>query len=120
MKKHLVLDLDGTVLDSYEKNEPYENAARVLAELQSIANLSLVTAGDSAIQRKKIEEHDLERFFFPIVVVKEKTGKFEVLRQFLPGNGIVDRSASCADVIVIGDRIEYEIAYGRMLGYRTV
>ena len=120
MKKHFILDLDGTVLDSYVKKEPYKNAARVLTKLKSIANLSLVTAGDSDVQWEKIKKHDLERFFFPIVVVKEKFRKFDALSWFVPGNGIVDGSASRTDVIVVGDRIEYEIAYGRMLGYTTV
>lgn len=120
MKKHLIFDLDGTVLDSYEKNAPYENAERVLTELQSMAHLSLVTAGNSAVQWNKLEKHNLKRFFDPITVVKEKKEKLAALSTFQPGIGYVSASVSCADVIVIGDRIEYEIKFGRRFGFTTV
>jgi FMN phosphatase YigB (HAD superfamily) len=120
MKKRAVFDLDGTLLDSYVKNELYENTEQVLTELQSIANLSLVTAGNSAVQWNKLRKHNLIRFFDPIIVVKKKKEKFAALSMFQPGIGYVSASISRADVIVIGDRIEFEIAFGRRFGFTTV
>jgi putative hydrolase of the HAD superfamily len=80
--------------------------------------LALVTNGDRTHQRRKIEQHDLARFFDVILIEGEfGAGKpdLSVYRHVLDALGV-----QAADAWMIGDNIEWDVAAPQRLGLKGV
>ena len=80
--------------------------------------LALVTNGDAGHQRRKIAQHDLERFFDVLVIEGEMgVGKPEavVFRRALAALGV----AAGPDVWMVGDHLEWDIAGSQRVGLRA-
>jgi putative hydrolase of the HAD superfamily len=80
--------------------------------------LGMVTNGDASHQRRKIERHDLERFFDVIVVEGEMgVGKPEevVYRYALSKLGV-----KAEDAWMVGDNLEWDVLAPQRLGLRGI
>jgi putative hydrolase of the HAD superfamily len=80
--------------------------------------LALVTNGDATHQRRKVEQHDLERFFDVILIEGEfGTGKPDesVYRHVLAALDV-----EAADAWMVGDHLEWDVAAPQRLGLRGV
>jgi putative hydrolase of the HAD superfamily len=80
--------------------------------------LAMVTNGDAGHQRRKIDRHDLERFFDVIVVEGEMgVGKPEevVYRYALSKLGV-----KAEDAWMVGDNLEWDVLAPQRLGLRGV
>jgi putative hydrolase of the HAD superfamily len=80
--------------------------------------LALVTNGDRTHQRRKIEQHDLARFFDVILIEGEfGAGKPDeaVYRHVLAALGVTAREAW-----MVGDNLEWDVAGPQRLGLRGI
>jgi putative hydrolase of the HAD superfamily len=80
--------------------------------------LALVTNGDTTHQRRKIAQHDLERFFDVIVIEGEMgVGKPDeiVYRYALSKLGVKSE-----DAWMVGDNLEWDVAAPQRLGLRGI
>jgi putative hydrolase of the HAD superfamily len=94
----------------------------VIAALEALRSrgvpLAMVTNGDASHQRRKIDRHDLERFFDVIVVEGEMgVGKPEevVYRYALSKLG-----AKAEDAWMVGDNLEWDVLAPQRLGLRGI
>lgn len=90
-------------------------AKEILEELKEKHRLALVTAGNPAFQREKLEKAGIEPTLFSNILIPEDSVKkpaYEVLaKEFL------NRPR---DVVVCGDRISVDLAPAHELGFVTV
>lgn len=83
----------------------------VLAEVGAGRSLILVTAGDDAAQRRKVDLCGLGRHFDEVVVVASAAAKQEAFAALLAARGLEP-----PEVLVVGDRADGEIEAARRLG----
>jgi len=79
--------------------------------------LALVTNGDRRQQRRKIEQHDLERFFDVIVI----EGEFGVGKPEEPvyRHALAALAARPDEAWMVGDNLEWDVAAPQRLGLRA-
>ena len=99
-----------------DRLDPVPDAVPVLERLSGACTLLLMTTGDPDTQRRKVELADLGRWFvealyLPLSAADKRRG----LRDLLERHGLEP-----ARVVVVGDRIDREIAAGNALGTWTV
>lgn len=125
--KLVIFDLDDTLFDttgqlagSYEKLEsitPFEHTVPILEKLRDRKiPIVLVTTGDEAIQRKKLDLLKIHHLFDSVAICAEGDSKKDLIRQALFSYEITDPK----DAYVVGDRIDREILFGNQLGCTTV
>ncbi|MEE2830347.1 MAG: HAD family hydrolase [Myxococcota bacterium] len=103
---------------SITRLDPLPEALPVLADLRARnCSLFLVTLGHPATQRQKVKLAELEGCFDVVryVDVAGDTSKEQVIAALM-----TEQQLSGAQTVVIGDRIDREIAAGRRLGCWTV
>lgn len=89
-------------------------ADRLLDFLSTRARLHLVTAGLEAIQIRKVEALGIKDLFQAIhVVAPERGSKLEAYRSIRSGTALE------AKVLVVGNRVDTDLAPGKALGFRT-
>lgn len=89
--------------------EPIEGAVDVLAALA--CRRFLLTSGDADTQLRKLALAGLETHFEEVVCVPPRAAKEAALRDLLARHGLVAH-----EVVVIGDRLDNEIAAARAVG----
>lgn len=94
--------------------DPFPFVPAVLDQLAP-RTLLLVTAGLEATQRKKLELAGLVRYFEEAVVVDVGGDKGVAIARLLR-----ERTIAFEEAVVVGDRLDREIAAGRRLGTWTV
>ncbi len=103
----------------WERMELFPGVADALDRLrQRRVSLALVTNGDRRHQRRKIEQHDLARFFDVILIEGEfGVGKPEesVYRHVLDA-----LEARPSEAWMVGDHLEWDVAAPQRLGLRGV
>ncbi len=115
----IVFDLDDTLFDSSRDDrgdgelniKPFDGVVDLLNGLHD--KKILVTRGDEAYQNKKIDLLGIRPFFDKIYICPTDTDKlniFKTITEEYPGKKIV----------TIGNRIDCEIRYGKMLGHDTI
>lgn len=89
----------------------------VLADVRARARSVLLTAGAAPTQRTKVARLGLERAFHEVIVVEPHRGgsKAAALAAWLEGSGLAP-----AEVLVVGDRPDAEIAAALALGCRAL
>lgn len=89
----------------------------MIQALRSRFTLVLMTEGRRSVQQAKIDHLDLAEVFHDILIVDPEDGetKLDVLRNYAE-----ERRAAPDDIIVIGNRLDREIAAGRILGAKTI
>lgn len=96
-----------------EQPQPLQGANALLKTLSLDHNLALVTIGDDDFQREKIKRADINlRFFSEVCVCKEK---FSIYKRLLE-----KYSYEPSQVVVIGDRIDRDLAPAKLLGCKTI
>lgn len=121
-----VLDLDNTLIKtSFLKSagkkelpapELVPGAKEFLEEcLKAHRKPILVSKGDAEFQNKKIEALALRAYFGSVHILSENGEKEQVFRQI-----ITARKLSPAQVVVVGDRLDQDIAPARKLGCTAV
>lgn len=97
--------------------EPFPGVPQLLAELGREAELFLLTAGFEATQAKKVRLLGIGHHFRDIVYVPadRPDGKYQALIQLQRAHGY-----AFSEMVVIGDRINNEIAAGNRLGCPTI
>ncbi len=96
---------------------PFDDCHSTLATLKKKYRLFLVTLGNPPTQKKKVEKLKLEPFFEKVIYVDvkdshDKTGAFREIQKltgFEPQN-----------CVVVGNRIDLEIANGKSLNMQTI
>ncbi len=124
--KIAIFDLDDTLFDRFgQLDETYKNLPNITPFPEAKKALSalsakgfkkiLVSCGDPAIQRKKVEVLGIGKHFDEIILCAaqgEKKASFEwVAKKY---------GAKNDEVFVVGDRVDAEIRYGNMLGMTTI
>jgi FMN phosphatase YigB (HAD superfamily) len=96
---------------------PFPFAAEVVARVRAVARAVLLTTGHPATQRRKLEVLGLEDAFDEVLLddVFARPSKEEMLKAFVERSGL-----DAGDVLVVGDRVDSEIAAARRLGLRTL
>ena len=80
--------------------------------------LALVTNGDTTHQRRKITQHDLERFFDVIVIEGEfGAGKPD---EIVYRHALAALRARAIDAVMIGDHLEFDVGGAQRLGIRGI
>jgi len=96
--------------------EPFPETIGVLESLAGRVELCLLTTGSPATQQRKVDLLGIERFFAEVVLVDiAAENKLDALASLQRRRGWASD-----DVVVVGDRIDREIAAGRRLGMWTV
>jgi putative hydrolase of the HAD superfamily len=95
--------------------EPISGAFETLTTLGVDLKLFLNTKGDFTIQQRKIDKHNLHRFFPPghvyIVPKKDKWGIFKILQ---------DHNLNANETLVVGDSIRDDIGSAVEMGVDSV
>lgn len=124
MVKLIIFDLDDTLYDRFgQLDETYRNLPNIKLFDDAIYVLKsvkvpkiLVSFGDYAIQQKKIEVLGLRKYFDEVDIcatIGEKKKLFEgIVKKF--------RIKDPKEVVVVGDRIDSELRFGKMLGFVTI
>lgn len=95
----------------------FPGVQRTLSELKIKYLLFLVTSGDPATQKQKVQLLKIKDFFTHIFYV-DSLKKQKKSTAFLE---IMDHTSISADqVVCVGDRIDREIAEGKQVGFTTV
>ncbi|GAB5412102.1 MAG: TIGR02253 family HAD-type hydrolase [Chlamydiales bacterium] len=103
----------GTATPSLEKLQTVGNVKELLRTLALNHDLALVTIGEEELQRSKIMKAEIETHLFSdIIVCKEKFSVYKKLLQKHP--------YSPAQVVVIGDRVDRDLAPAKLLGCKTI
>jgi FMN phosphatase YigB (HAD superfamily) len=91
--------------------------AELLRHLGGQFELYLLSTGRVAFQRQKVEKLGLRKFFVEIFLVGESSAasKGRAIRQLAERRGFKSEN-----VLVVGNRLDHEIAAGRALGMSTV
>ena len=124
--KLAVFDLDDTLFDtsgqldeSYERIEDITLFPLVTELLQKIrsqgVNLAIVSTGNHLIQDKKVEVLRLRQFVDVVYICALPEEKLTLFRRCLN-----EFAAEPCETLIVGDRIDREILFGRMLGCVTV
>lgn len=89
----------------------------MLRDLSHIHDLVLLTEGSAKIQNAKIDHLGIRTLFSKILIVENLRGetKEKSVSDYLKHQGISPRSA-----VIVGNRVDREIAAGRKLGTKTV
>jgi FMN phosphatase YigB (HAD superfamily) len=89
----------------------------MLKKLSHTKRLVLLTEGDFVVQHAKIKHLGIEPLFSDILVVDPKRGdsKLDAIERFIRHAGI-----SPEDLVVIGNRLDNEIAAARSLGTKSI
>lgn len=120
MRNIIIFDLDDTIFprlnDNYtekdlSKIKPYFGVINVLENKDYIK--ILVTKGDRDFQLKKIENLNIKKYFDNIYITSNIIGKLEFFKK-------IKEDYLNSNFFVIGDRIDLEIKYGNMLGFKTI
>lgn len=99
-----------------EKLDPFPGTHQVLRALQGRCKLLLLTTGHPGTQRSKVGLLDIASFFDDMVFLTlDGSDKRAGLRSLLRSHRL-----DAARTVVVGDRIDREIAAGRLLGTWTV
>jgi FMN phosphatase YigB (HAD superfamily) len=132
------LDLDDAVAASFRSQNPvrvaeagrrafydrepggltlFPHAADVLARVRGVARTVLLTTGHPETQRKKIAALGLSDAFDEVLLddVFGRSSKEERLRELLERTGLAP-----PDVLVVGDRVDSEIAAASRIGMRAL
>jgi FMN phosphatase YigB (HAD superfamily) len=116
--KHLIFDLDNTLIDTHGSRQVYPDVQRVIMSFvpKQDHTITLLTAGDSLTQWSKIMRCSLIGYFAAIIVVPEQEDK---------GRGLSALMAAyptlfSRQTIIIGDRPDAEITYANQLGCTSV
>lgn len=124
--KLYIFDLDDTLYDKTslmpEKDLnkvkllfPFKEAIPLLESLKGIKTIVTNTNGDTNFQKDKIKALKIESYFSDILYVPTDEAKifaFKIL--------IDKHKAENKNTIIIGNRIDSEIRYGKMLGCKTI
>ena len=121
--KILIFDLDDTLFDtSSQLDETYKNLPNIrpFPETEEVLKQNnfkkvLVSRGNPQIQEEKINVLNIKQFFDDIVWCRKDEDKLSCFRSI-----INKYKANKQDIYVIGNRIDSEIRYGKMLGLRTI
>jgi FMN phosphatase YigB (HAD superfamily) len=126
IRKVVIFDLDDTLFDTTGQLDPtYKNIENVtlfpgvddgLKILRQKFVIYLTTAGSQEIQNKKIKVLGVRKYFDEVFVVESKEEKlvnFELIKSR-------HDSLEAGDIIVVGDRLDSEIMFGNMLGFKTI
>jgi len=121
--KLIIFDLDDTLFDTTGQLKgswdgipfitPFEGVKEMLGQLP--AKKVLVSQGNSDIQNKKIDVLGIRSFFDEIVLCSSDAEKHACFAKILAHFNITDP----LDVIVVGNRLDSEVRYGKMLGCKT-
>ncbi len=120
--KVLIFDLDDTLFDSTGQDpndkdlsiQPFPGVPEFLSACPH--KKILVTRGVLSLQNRKIKKLGIKDYFDEIYICENDEGKWEIFQNILEKHS----SQKPHDFIVIGNRIDCEIRYGRMLDVRTV
>lgn len=116
----IIFDLDDTIFDSsgrdksegdLAKIKPFDGVHEIIPKIQN--KKILVTSGEEKYQNQKIDVLNIRHLFDEIHICPKYEDKLNVFRQIV--NNLDPRK-----VIVIGDKINCEIRYAKMLGLKTV
>lgn len=122
--KLVIFDLDDTLYDRWgQLDETYKNLPNIKPFPDTIPVLKsitvpkiLVSFGDPAIQQKKIDVLGIQTYFIEIrlcTTLEEKKRFFdEVTTKY--------RIKNPKDVLIVGDRLDSEIRFGKECGFVTV
>jgi FMN phosphatase YigB (HAD superfamily) len=121
--KLVIFDLDDTLYDRWgQLDESYSNLPNIKLFPDTLTVLKapgfrkvLVSFGDQAIQQQKIDILGIREYFDDIIICTTKEQK-KVFFVKLAGKYNVDKS----DVIIMGDRIDSELRYGKESGFVAV
>jgi len=116
MKKHLIFDLDGTLFDPHDLRRPYPEVGEIIRTLTHSHTLSLLTVGTPSVQWEKLKACNLIGCFKAIVIISKPEDKKNAIEALAS----VYKTESPRSTIVIGDRIDLEVAYANELGYTSV
>ena len=125
--KVVILDLDDTLFNTskYLKGPqplPIEEiklsteAREVLETIKDIHQVYLVTAGDEAVQRRKVKALGIEKYFSRMCFVKTPEDKGKCFQQIRARHS----ENKLDEFYVIGDRFDSEIVHGNKEGFRTI
>lgn len=122
--KIIIFDLDDTLYDRYgQLDESYANLPNIRPFQDTIPLLKslkgkkiLVSRGDKLIQQKKIDILGIRSFFDEIYICSNVEEKKEIFENTIKEQKIVNKK----NLIIVGDRIDAEIRFGKMLGATTV
>jgi uncharacterized cofD-like protein len=118
--KVFIFDLDDTLFDSsgrdssdeeYFNIKPFDGVLDIISKIDG--HIILVTRGEKERQTKKIKVLGLESLFHNIYIVEADNGKFETFKE-------IAEIHKGKELIVIGNRIDCELRYGKMLGSKTI
>lgn len=90
-----------------------EGVAAALDSLAEVATLGVLTNGASDLQRAKLDHHDLDGYFDPVIIsgetdlMKPLDGFFDLATEALPVN----------DYVYVGDRLATDIVPARENGF---
>ncbi len=122
-----IFDLDGTLCDpdplggdvkKVDQIKPYEGASTVLSRLP--ITKVLVTRGDETIQNRKLAILGFAKYFSKIVICSKDEEKHSCFEKIIWAHRTTDPSHALDEVVVIGNRRDCEIRYGKMLGCITI
>lgn len=114
--KVYIFDLDDTLFDSSGRKEYFdirlfEGVKETLSSLNG--HIILVTRGDKKMQNKKIEILGINSYIADIYICENDEEKLRIFEN-------INTAHDGKDFMVIGNRIDCEIRYGKMLGFRTI
>lgn len=125
-RKVVIIDLDDTLFDTTGQLDPtYKNIENItlfpgvddgLKALREKFVIYLTTTGNQEIQNKKIGVLGVRKYFDEVFVVESKEEKL-VNFEFIKNKHSV---LEADDIIVVGDRLDSEILFGNMLGFKTI
>lgn len=116
MKKHIIFDLDHTLFDTHGSKRAHTEVNEVLRTLTHIHDLSLLTAGHAFTQWAKIKECGLVDCFKTVMIVHNPEDKSRALNSLIA----VYPVGHPRRAIVVGDRVDLEIAFANKLGCTSV
>ncbi len=122
--KIVIFDLDDTLFDRWgQLDETYKNLPNIQLFPDTIPVLKsikfpkiLVTFGDSAIQKKKIDILGIQHYFTEIYIFNSLEEKKEYFQCLMKKYYI----KTPKNVFVVGDRLDSEIRFGKELGFVTI
>ena len=121
---HLIVDLDDTLAQTTVTMRGDQNRLEYLTLVDGALKFLLtfpgkriiLTCGEHNLQSRKLEHLGIKDLFEEIYIVPKKGDKETIIANYLKRNGIKNPR----NVIVVGDRVDAEILYGRSLGCKTI
>ena len=120
----LIIDLDDTIAhttrDMCEKNDRLKHLSLAKGALSFLLTFPgrrvLLSCGDSSLQRNKLHHLGIQGLFEEVIIVAKHTEKKEVISSHINDNLITEPQ----NVLIIGDRNDAELLYGKQLGCTTI